>query len=84
VQRANRRLLRELGLPRIPDEDLARITVPTTLIWGREDRVMKLRNAEQTARRQHWKLEVIDDAGHVVFVDQLEATLAALQRALRN
>jgi hypothetical protein len=45
---------------------------------------MKLRNAEQTARRQHWKLEVIDDAGHVVFVDQLEATLAALQRALRN
>ena len=84
VQRANRRLLRELGLPRIPDDGLARINVPTTLICGRDDRVMKLRHAEQAARRHNWKLEVIDDAGHVVFVDQLEATLTALQRALHE
>ena len=84
VQRANRRLLRELGLPRIPDEDLARISVPTTVICGRHDRVMKLRYAEQAARRHNWQLEVIDDAGHVVFVDQREATLAALRRALEG
>ena len=84
VQRANRRLLRELGLPRIPDDDLARINVPTTLICGRDDRVMKLRHAQQAARRHHWKLDVIDDAGHVVFVDQLEATLTALRRALHT
>jgi pimeloyl-ACP methyl ester carboxylesterase len=34
VKKANRRLLRELGFPPIPPEDLARISVPTTLIWG--------------------------------------------------
>ena len=34
VQRANRRLLRELGLRQIPPEELARIGVTTTLIWG--------------------------------------------------
>ena len=30
VQLANRRLLREFGLPQIPPEQLARITVPTS------------------------------------------------------
>ena len=84
VQRANRRLLRELGFPRIPDGDLAWIKAPTTLICGRHDRVMKLGYAEQAARRHHWQLEVIDDAGHVVFVDQQEATLTALRRALER
>ncbi len=40
------RLFRELGMPRIPTEDLARIVVPTTLIWGRHDRALRLRIAE--------------------------------------
>lgn len=38
VRQANRRLLRELGFPEIPPEDLARISVPTTLICGRRPR----------------------------------------------
>ena len=40
VRRANRHLLRELGLRRLPPGEVARIAVPTTLIWGRQDRVM--------------------------------------------
>ena len=40
VRAANRRLLRELGTRTIPPGDLARITVPTSLIWGRLDRLM--------------------------------------------
>src|SRR5215211_394460 len=35
------RLFKAVGLPRIPDEDLARIEVPTTLIWGRHDRALQ-------------------------------------------
>jgi len=55
VRKANRRLMRELGLRRIPPEDLARITVPTTLIWGRHDRVTPLRTAEEASVRYGWR-----------------------------
>ena len=43
------RMMRELGIPRIPAEDLARIAVPTTLIWGRQDRANRLRIAERAS-----------------------------------
>ena len=81
VQKANRRLLRELGFPQIPPQELARIGVPTTLIWGRHDRVMPLRTAEQASARYGWPLHVIDDAGHFSIVDQPEAVLRALHAA---
>jgi pimeloyl-ACP methyl ester carboxylesterase len=82
VQRANRRLLRELGLRQVPPEALARIGVPTTLIWGRQDRVMPVAAAREASARHGWPLEVIDDAGHFLAADQPEAFLAALARAL--
>jgi pimeloyl-ACP methyl ester carboxylesterase len=77
VQRANRRLLRELGFPQIPPADVARIKVPTTLIWGRHDRVMPLRTAEAASARYGWPLHVIEDAGHYMG-EQPEAVLTAL------
>jgi pimeloyl-ACP methyl ester carboxylesterase len=82
VQRANRQLLRELGLRQIPPEDLARIDLPVTLIWGRQDRVMPLAAAQEASARYGWPLEVIDDAGHILAADQPEAFLRALQAAL--
>lgn len=82
VKKANRRLLRELGFPPIPPEDLARISVPTTLIWGRHDRVMPLRTAEEASARYGWPLHVIEDAGHISLVEQPEAFLRALQAAI--
>jgi pimeloyl-ACP methyl ester carboxylesterase len=82
VRRANRRLLRELGLPQIPPEELARIDVPTSLIWGRQDRVMPLATAQEAAARYGWPLEVIDDAGHFIAVDQPEAFQRALGGAV--
>jgi len=82
VRAANRRLLRELGTREIPPEDLARIGVPTTLIWGRHDRVMRLRIAEAANIRYGWPLHVIEDAGHISFVDQPEAVLRALNAAI--
>jgi pimeloyl-ACP methyl ester carboxylesterase len=81
VRAANRRMLRELGTKRIPPQELARITVPTSLIWGRHDRVMRLRVAEAASARYGWPLHVIDDAGHFS-LEQPEAFRAALQAAL--
>jgi pimeloyl-ACP methyl ester carboxylesterase len=81
VRAANRRLLRELGTRRIPPEDLARIAVPTALVWGRHDRVMRLRIAERASVRYGWPLHVVEDAGHFA-VERPEAFRAALRAAL--
>jgi pimeloyl-ACP methyl ester carboxylesterase len=72
----------ELGTRAIPPEDLARIGVPTTLIWGRQDRVMRLRIAEAANVRYGWPLQVIEDAGHISIADQPEAVLRALHTAI--
>jgi len=82
VRRANRHLLRELGLPQIPPAELASIDLPTTLVWGRQDRVMPVASAQEAGVRYGWPLDVIDDAGHFLGVDQPEAFLQALRRAL--
>jgi pimeloyl-ACP methyl ester carboxylesterase len=81
VRAANRRLLRELGTKTIPPQELARIAVPTTLIWGRHDRVMRLRIAEEASARYGWPLHVIEDAGHFS-IEQPEPFRAALRAAL--
>jgi pimeloyl-ACP methyl ester carboxylesterase len=81
VRAANRRMLRELGTRTIPREDLARIAVPTALIWGRHDRVMRVRIAEQASARYGWPLHVVEDAGHFS-IEQPEAFRAALRAAL--
>jgi pimeloyl-ACP methyl ester carboxylesterase len=81
VRAANRRMLRELGTRTIPPEQLARIAVPTALVWGRHDRVMRLRIAETASVRYGWPLHVVEDAGHFA-VEQPEAFRAALWAAL--
>jgi pimeloyl-ACP methyl ester carboxylesterase len=81
VRAANRRLLRELGTKAIPPQELARITVPTSLVWGRHDRVMRLRIAEAASARYGWPLHVIEDAGHFT-IEQPEAFREVLRVAL--
>jgi pimeloyl-ACP methyl ester carboxylesterase len=75
------RLLRELGLPRIPPAELARIAVPTALIWGRQDRANRLRIAEAASARYGWPLHVIDNCADDPPRDQPEAFLQALHTA---
>ncbi len=81
VRAANRRLLRELGTRTIPPEELARLAVPAALVWGRHDRVMRLRIAERASVRYGWPLHVVEDAGHFS-VERPEAFRAALRAAL--
>jgi pimeloyl-ACP methyl ester carboxylesterase len=76
------RLLRELGLPRISPEDLGRIAVPTTLIWGRHDRANRLRIAEAASARYGWPLHVIENCADDPPRDQPEAFLETLHAVL--
>lgn len=76
------RLFRKLGLPRIPPDDLEGITVPTSLIWGREDRALKLPIAEAASERYGWPLHVIEHAADDPPRDQPEAFVDALRQTL--
>ena len=82
VQAALATLMERLGMPAIPAADLARIAVPTTLIWGRHDRATPLSIAEATSARYGWPLHVIENANDDPPVEQPEALLRALRAAL--
>jgi len=60
VKAAVRTLMRQVGVPRIPPAELARIAVPTTLIWGRHDLANPPRVAEAACDRFGWPLHVIE------------------------
>jgi pimeloyl-ACP methyl ester carboxylesterase len=76
------KLLRKVGVPRIEPEELARITVPTSLIWGRQDRANRLRIAEAASDRYGWPLRVIEESADDPARDQPEAFLRALHASL--
>ncbi len=76
------RMLKRVGLPRIPVEELERIAVPTTLIWGRQDRANRLRIAERASARHGWPLHVIEDCADDPPRDRPERFLTALGAAL--
>lgn len=76
------RLFREVGLPRIPPEALERIDVPTGLIWGRHDRALPLRIAEEASERHGWPLRVVEEAADDPYRDRPEAFLRALDELL--
>lgn len=75
-------LMGQLGVPAIPPEELERITVPTRLIWGRHDLATPLEVAEAASARYGWPLEVIENAADDPPVEQPEAFLASLRKAL--
>ena len=82
VKAALRTLMPQLALPAIPPADLARITVPTTLIWGRHDRATRLRVAERASARYGWPLHVVEGCADDPPRDRPDAFLVALRAAL--
>jgi pimeloyl-ACP methyl ester carboxylesterase len=59
--------------------ELERITVPTSLLWGRQDRMVPLAIGQHAAELQGWPLHIIDDAAHAPHIEQPERFLAALK-----
>ncbi len=72
----------QFGMVAIPPEELERITVPTSLIWGRHDLATQLPIAEAASARYGWPLKVIENAADDPPIEQPEAFLAALRIAL--
>lgn len=79
---AGRALMKHLGIPSIPDDDLDRIDVPTTLIWGRRDPETRLRFAERAAERHGWPLHILEDCGADSNLEHPDAFVTALRTAL--
>jgi pimeloyl-ACP methyl ester carboxylesterase len=80
-QAALGRMIAEFGTP-LPAEQLDRIDVPTTLIWGRDDLATPVAVAEAAAARHGWPLHVIDEAGDDPVLDQPERFVDALRTTL--
>jgi pimeloyl-ACP methyl ester carboxylesterase len=77
-------LMQEFALQAIPAEELERIAVPTTLVWGRHDLATSLEVAEAASARFGWPLRVIEDCADAPAVEQPEALLAALETAMTS
>ena len=81
VKRTMRQLIK-IGTRQIPYAELQRINVPTSLLWGRRDRMAPRHLAETASSKLGWPLHVIDDAGHVPHIEQPEGFLRTLDTAL--
>ena len=82
VQAAVAMLMEHFGVPAISTSDLARIAVPTILIWGRHDRATPLAVAEEASARFGWPLHVIENCNDDPPVEQPDALLRTLRVAL--
>jgi pimeloyl-ACP methyl ester carboxylesterase len=71
-------LLPELVLPPVPPEELDRIGVPTSLIWGRQDHQVPAAVAEAASVRHGWPLRLIEGAGDDPPMERPAAFLDAL------
>ena len=75
-------LMQAFALQPIHDDVLARIDVPTTLVWGRQDLATTLVAAEAASERHGWPLHVIDDCADEPPMERPEALLAVLEQAI--
>ena len=63
------------------DSDLARLRMPTALIWGENDGLFSLKTARAMAAAiPHARLDVLPGCGHALHVECPRALVAALQR----
>jgi pimeloyl-ACP methyl ester carboxylesterase len=77
-------LMTEFGMTAIDEGTLARVGVPTTLIWGRYDLATPLRVAESASRAFGWPLHVIDRAADDPGLEQPEAFVSVLRSVIEG
>ncbi len=66
----------------MPPAQLARLGVPTCLLWGRHAMAIPLGVAEAARDRYGWPLHVVEDAGDDAPIEQPDAFVAALRACL--
>ena len=72
-------LMEQFAISAVPATTLARIGVPTALIWGREDRATPLRVARDASARFGWELRVIDGAADDPPIEQPQSFVTELR-----
>jgi pimeloyl-ACP methyl ester carboxylesterase len=72
------------GTKQIPDAELAAVSAPTALLWGRGDRMVPLGVGEAAARSQRWPLRIVDDAAHAPHLEQPEGFVATLREIMSS
>lgn len=77
-------LMEHFGFPAISAAVLERITVPTSLIWGRHDLATPLSVAQEASARYGWPLAVIDACADDPPMEQPAAFVRALYTALQE
>jgi pimeloyl-ACP methyl ester carboxylesterase len=78
------KLMTHFGMPAIPASVLTRIELPTTLIWGKEDRATPVHIAMDASARYGWNLRVIEAAGDEPALDQPQAFTSALREIIAD
>lgn len=63
---------------------LTDISVPAAVVWGEADRIVDIDYGRAYARALGAPFTVVHDAGHLPHLEQPDATLAAIQDALRS
>jgi pimeloyl-ACP methyl ester carboxylesterase len=71
-------LLALFAVPAIPDEVLARITMPTKLVWGRDDAIVSVSVGTAAAARYGWPIRVLDNTGNEPAIEDPEAFVMAV------
>jgi putative flavoprotein involved in K+ transport len=82
TESATRTLMTEFAVPALAPELLARLAMPTTLIWGRHDLATPLATAEAASARHGWPLHVIEAANDAPSLEQPEAFVRVLRGVL--
>jgi pimeloyl-ACP methyl ester carboxylesterase len=78
VQKALRQLASRANAKPLPRSKLRDLDIPVRMIWGRHDRPFPLSIAEEGGAALGWPLQVIDDAGHLPYIEQPEAFAEAV------
>lgn len=81
VKRALRQVIKA-GTERVPEAELRSIEVATTMVWGRDDRLVPTTIGEDASARLGWPLHLVADAGHLPHVDRPAAFAETLETAL--
>jgi pimeloyl-ACP methyl ester carboxylesterase len=84
LRSAKTSLMGEFGMPAMPPSTLAKIAVPTTLIWGRHDLATPLLVAQEASSRYGWRLLIIENAGDDPPIERPDEFLEALHSALEG
>ena len=84
TQAAMQGLMQAFGFPAIAAQELERIEVPTSLVWGRHDMATPLAVAEAASKRHGWPLHIIEEANDDPPIEQPEAVLQALRAEMHR